>query len=436
MHIIDRRRDPGGKSLANRQRFMRRARALVRRAVRDASRERSVKDMGGAGEVSVPADSVHEPTFRPAGEGGVREHVLPGNKKYVEGDLIPRPRGGGRGSKASADGEGEDEYRFALSNEEFLDLFLEDLELPDMAKRQVIGEEEDRPRRAGYRASGPPSSLSIPRTLRNSLSRRIALKRPRPEEIAEAAAQLDALEAEGDAAAISAARDALARLERRSRVVPYIDPLDVRYRRFEMEPRPVARAVMFCLMDVSGSMDEHMKDLAKRFFSLLYLFLGRRYDHVDIVFVRHTHEAKEVDEDTFFYSRETGGTVVSTALEEMLRIVADRYPASEWNIYAAQASDGDNMPNDNAKTIALLEHDVLPLCQYYAYLEVGHGTDDDDHGAGDISALWRAYLLLAANRGEPIAMRKVRERREIYGVFRELFERREDERPRTGARPS
>ena len=110
-------------------------------------------------------------------------------------------------------------------------------------------------------------------------------------------------------------------LRRRSMVIPYIDPIDLRYRRFEPTPRPIAQAVMFCLMDVSGSMTEHMKDLAKRFFMLLYLFLKRRYEHVEVVFIRHTHEAKEVDEETFFHSRETGGTRVSTALDEMMRVV-------------------------------------------------------------------------------------------------------------------
>ena len=107
---------------------------------------------------------------------------------------------------------------------------------------------------------------------------------------------------------------------------------------------------MFCLMDVSGSMTEHMKDLAKRFYVLLYIFLKRRYKHVDVVFIRHTHEAPEVDEDTFFHSPETGGTVVSTALEEMQRVVAERYDPDSWNIYAAQASDGDNTATDNDQT--------------------------------------------------------------------------------------
>ncbi len=215
----------------------------------------------------------------------------------------------------------------------------------------------------------------------------------------------------------------LDKLNRKMRLVPYIDPLDVRYRRFEQVPRPVARAVMFCLMDVSGSMDEHMKDLAKRFYSLLYLFLRRRYKRVDVVFIRHTHEAREVDEDTFFNSRESGGTVVSTALEEMARIVQDRYPANQWNIYAAQSSDGDNLPMDNANTVALLRQVILPMCQYYAYLEVGHGSDEPGGGGGDATSLWRAYKLVV---GEdiPMVMRKVSHRRDIYPVFRELFEKR------------
>jgi len=423
MHIIDRRRDSGGKSLANRQRFIRRARALVRRAVREASAKRSIKDIDKGGDVTVPGEGVHEPVLRRGAQGGKREYVLPGNKKYSGGDRIARPEEDGGGGGPSADGEGEDEFRFALSQDEFLDLFLEDLELPDLAKRQVMGVEETQPVRAGYKSSGPPAALSVARTMRNSLSRRIALGRPKPEEFAQAEAAIAAAEAAGDDALLAAARAVLDKLNRKMRLVPYIDPLDVRYRRFEQVPRPVARAVMFCLMDVSGSMDEHMKDLAKRFYSLLYLFLRRRYKRVDVVFIRHTHEAREVDEDTFFNSRESGGTVVSTALEEMARIVQDRYPANQWNIYAAQSSDGDNLPMDNANTVALLRQVILPMCQYYAYLEVGHGSDEPGGGGGDATSLWRAYKLVV---GEdiPMVMRKVSHRRDIYPVFRELFEKR------------
>lgn len=418
MNIIDRRRDPGGKSLANRQRFIRRARALVRRAVREASAKRSIKDVEKGGDITVPADSVREPILRKGSQGGKREYVLPGNKKYIQGDTIERPDEEGGGSGASDSGEGEDDFRFVLSEEEFLDLFLEDLELPDLAKRQVLGVEETQPVRAGYRSSGPPAALSVQRTMRNSLSRRTALGRPKPEEVAELEAEIARLDDEGGHdEKVAELREQLARKQRKMRLVPFIDPIDVRYRRFDQVPKPVARAVMFCLMDVSGSMDEHMKDLGKRFYSLLYLFLKRRYKRVDVVFIRHTHEAKEVDEDTFFHSRESGGTVVSTALEEMARIVQDRYPADQWNIYGAQASDGDNLPMDNANTINLLRTVILPMCQYYAYLEVGHAKDD---GGGDASSLWKAYETVAGS--EPtLAMRKVSHRRDIFPVFRELF---------------
>ena len=424
MHIIDRRLNPGGKSFANRQRFLRRARAQVRRAVREASSTRSIKDAGKGGEISIPAGGVHEPHLRRSSEGGVRDYLLPGNKKYVEGDTIPRPeQGGGKGSRASDSGEGEDEFRFALSDEEYLDLYLEDLELPDMAKRQIAGVKSVQWRQAGYATSGPPSRISVPRTLRHSMSRRIALKRPKAEEIQALRDEIERLEREGGQfdALVKLRAELEQRLARTSRI-PYIDPVDVRYRRLESTPKPIARAVMFCLMDVSGSMNEHMKDLAKRFYSLLSLFLTRRYEHVDVVFIRHTHEAQEVDEQTFFYSRETGGTVVSTALFKMQEIVKDRYPVDQWNIYAAQASDGDNTSSDNAVVLAQLKDVILPICQYYAYVEVGMDDEDDHPGASEPSTnLWRAYRRMGDD--QPFAMRKVKHRRDIYPVFRELFSR-------------
>ncbi|WP_395646697.1 YeaH/YhbH family protein [Terricaulis sp.] len=425
MQIIDRRLNPGGKSFANRQRFLRRARAQVRKAVREASSSRSIKDAGKGGEVSIPAGGVHEPFLHKSNRGGVRDYLLPGNKKYVERDTIPRPeQQGGQGSKASDSGDGEDEFRFALSDEEYLDLYLEDLELPDLAKRQVAGVESLQWRQAGYSTAGPPSRISVPRTLKHSMSRRIALKRPKSDEINALREEIERLEREGGHFdELAPLRAQLEALILKSKRIPYIDPVDVRYRRLEATPKPIARAVMFCLMDVSGSMNEHMKDLAKRFYSLLYLFLTRRYEHVEVVFIRHTHEASEVDEQTFFYSRETGGTVVSTALFKMAEIIRDRFPVSEWNIYAAQASDGDNTSSDNAVVLGQLRDVILPICQYYAYVEVGMDDEDDSHSGGEPSTnLWRAYRRVSADA--PFAMRKVRHRRDIYPVFRELFSRR------------
>src|ERR1700734_1346452 len=195
MHIVDRRLNPSGKNLANRQWFMRRAKAQIRKAVHESAGSRSIKDADEGGGVVLPSQGGHEPTFRRSGTGGIRDHLLPGNKEYIAGDTIQRPPsgGGGSGSEGSPDGEGEDDFRFALSRDEFVDLFLEDLELPDLAKRKVASTEVVTWHRAGYSVTGSPSNLALNRTVRNSLSRRIALKRPKPEELEALRAEIAAL---------------------------------------------------------------------------------------------------------------------------------------------------------------------------------------------------------------------------------------------------
>jgi uncharacterized protein len=415
MHIVDRRLNPRGKSLENRQRFLRRAKALVQRAVKQSSQNRDIQDVLEGGEVSIPLDGMGEPRFR-RGDGGIRDRVLPGNKKFAEGDILPRSGSGGGRPKEAGEGEGEDAFRFVLTREEFVDLFLDDLELPDLAKRRLAETEQEAPRRAGYSVSGSPANISVSRTMRLAMARRVALRRPRPEEIEELEHELAECEDEALRTTLKASVEALkSKLKR----IPYIDPIDIRYRRFENEPKPVAQAVMFCLMDVSGSMSEHMKDLAKRFYMLLYVFLTRRYRHVEIVFIRHTDQAEEVDEETFFRSPATGGTLVSSALEAMRQIVVSRYRPDDWNIYAAQASDGDNSYTDGAATEGLLKNAILPVCQYFAYLEVG----EEGSGSMSDSALWSLYQRLRSE-GSLLSIRKVSRRSEIFPVFHDLFHRR------------
>jgi uncharacterized protein len=418
VNIVDRRLNPKDKSLANRQRFIRRAKRQILDAVRDISARRRVTEVAeGEEAIRIPSDGLQEPSFRKGDDSGVRRHVVPGNKEYRAGDAIPRPPGGsGQGPGGSASGEGEDEFQFTVSRDEFLDLFFENLELPALARTQLSKVEQQGVQRAGFSVSGSPATLNLTRTMRNSLSRRLALHRPRRDEILELDREIDRLERSGkDPEGLRELVRQREALTRRSRLIPYIDPIDLRYNRFVPTPRPISQAVMFCLMDVSGSMTEEMKDLAKRFFMLLYLFLERRYRHVDIVFIRHTHIAQEVDEETFFYSRETGGTLVSPALDEMERVVRERYSPAEWNIYAAQASDGDNTPSDNPLVLRTMEEVILPLCRYFAYIEVG-----EERGWEGKTPLWEVYERLAAG-GRPLALRKVRRRGDIFPVFRDLF---------------
>ena len=422
MQILDRRVNASGKSLENRQRFLRRAKALVQWAVRESSRTRDISDILEGGEVSIPAGGLDEPRFR-HGPGGIHDHVLPGNRKFVEGDIIPRRNeSSGGSSREGGEGDGADAFRFVLTREEFLDLFMDDLELPDMAKHQLADVEHEGLRRAGYAVSGSPVNIAVARTMRLAMARRMALRRPTSRTFKELEDEIAACGVEERRAVLVAELEAVAAKMRR---IPYVDPIDIRYRRFESLPKPAAQAVMFCLMDVSGSMSEHMKDLAKRFYMLLYIFLTRCYRNVDIVFVRHTDRAEEVDEETFFRSPATGGNVVSSALEAMRRIVKERYNPQDWNIYAAQASDGDNAYGDGEVTAQLLRDAILPIAQYFAYLEVGEANRSDNMSWSG-SSLWRTYESLRSE-GRPLSMRKVSTRSEIFPVFRELFQRRESQ---------
>jgi len=417
MHIVDRRLNPNNKSLENRQRFLRRAKALVRGAVKKSSEGRDIKDVLDGGEVSIPLEGLREPRFHR--EGGTRDLVLPGNKKFVEGDILPRPPSGGGRSSEPGEGDSEDEFRFELSRDEFVDLFLDDLELPDLAKRKLAETETEGLRRAGYTNSGSPANIAITKTMRLATARRVALGRPRTATID----KLEAALAECDEELRAELEQQITALKSKARRIPFIDPIDIRYRRFETTPKPIAQAVMFCLMDVSGSMSEHMKDLAKRFYMLLYVFLKRRYRYVEIVFIRHTDRAEEVDEQTFFHDPASGGTLVSSALQAMHEIVRARYSPADWNIYAAQASDGDNSYADSELTGRLLTDLILPATQFFAYLEVG----DSSSGPGESSAssLWRLYERLRT-QGASLSMRKVRDRSEIFPVFHDLFSRQQN----------
>lgn len=424
MDIIDRRPNPHGKNLENRQRVLARARSAIARATRAAIDQGTLREVGRDQAVTIPADALHEPSFHSVFSSGQRQVVLSGNKVFSTGDRLSRPprsgsSGGGRGDGSGSGGDSEDGFRFVLTRDEFLDLFFEDLELPDLVKSQIVATETMAPLRTGISNDGSPSQIDMGRTMRQSMSRRIGLRRPKTREMLELEVEIAALERSHEdderlrllCAELELATHRLAR-------VPWIDPVDLRYRRFTQVPKPSARAVMFCMMDVSGSMSEPMKDLAKRFFLLLHVFLERRYKRVELVFIRHTETAEEVDEQTFFTDPRTGGTVVSTALAEFIRIQRDRYPRDSWNIYAAQASDGDNAGNDTQKTVSMLENDVLPVVQHFAYIEVAMSAAVI-RGETD---LWRGYDPVA-RRMSRLAMRRVSDKRDIFPVFRDLFSR-------------
>ena len=414
--IIDRRLNGKNKSAVNRQRFLKRYSEQIRKAVSDAIAGRSITDMEQGETVTIPARDISEPTFR-HGSGGRRQTVYSGNKEFVPGDKIPRPSGqaGGKGGKASNSGEGMDDFAFQLSKEEFLEFFFEDLELPHLVKTKLATIQEFKTVRAGHSPDGVPANIHIVQSMRGALARRIALRGPYNKQIAELEKELAglALLPEDDEERKEAIRHEISALKAKASRIPFIDPFDLRYYNRVVQPKPTTQAVMFCLMDISGSMDQNKKDIAKRFFILLYLFLKRTYEKIEIVFVSHHTIAKEVTEDEFFYSRETGGTVVSSALRLMNDIMQDRYPSADWNIYAAQASDGDNWNDDSPICRKLLTENIMPYLQYFAYIEI---TTENPQN------LWREYLKVKG--GCPnFAMQRIETVGDIYPVFRELFKK-------------
>ena len=393
LQIIDRRLAGKNKSIGNRERFMRRYKDKIKDAVRRAVDGRGIRDLERGEEVRIPKKDLHEPVFH-HGQGGKRDMVHPGNQEYLRGDRIKRPQGGqGGGSgkgQASDQGEGDDDFTFALSKEEFMQVFFEDLALPNLARTTLAETPEWKSHRAGFSSDGTPNNLHVVRSLRGAIGRRIAIGSGSRKDLAELEARLaiaQAAAAAGDASALAEIPELetqIAALQARLGRIPYLDPIDLRYRSRVKVAMPTSKAVMFCLMDVSGSMDEGRKELSKRFFILLYLFLTRHYEKIDIVFIRHHTQAQEVDEENFFHARETGGTVVSSALVLMEEIIRARYSPSEWNIYGAQASDGDNWHHDSGRCRELLAAKILPLCRYFAYVQVAEEEQN----------LWTEYTQL------------------------------------------
>ena len=414
LQIIDRRLAGKNKSIGNRERFLRRYKEQISDAVKRAISSRDIRNIEQSENITIPKKDINEPTFH-HGQGGVRETVHPGNTDYLRGDRIKRPQGGqGGGGQASDSGEGEDDFTFVLSKEEFMQVFFEDLALPRLLRTQIGDNPEWKSQRAGFTHDGTPNNLHVVRSMRAAVGRRIALGQAARRELQEKQAQLVEFKRfpDGHERDITTLEADILALQARLKKIPFLDPIDLSFRNRVKVPVPSSKAVMFCLMDVSGSMDQQRKDLSKRFFILLYLFLTRHYEKIDIVFIRHHTQAQEVDEDAFFHSTESGGTVVSTALVLMHQIMQVRYPANEWNIYGAQASDGDNFTNDTEKCCDVLVNKILPLTRYFAYVQVAEEEQN----------LWEQYAELDLEHAN-FAMRKVTDAAQIYPVFRDLFKK-------------
>jgi len=422
--VIDRRGQSADKNIGNDQRFRRRQDAVIKNRIDKLLDERKLEDATNEAVIKGKFN-VSEPTFSINQTTGDRTIVVPGNKHYQRGDLIDRPESGagsGNGQGDGGGGEGVDDFIFRLSKQDMLEYLFNDLELPNLERRKLIDTEDWHYRRAGFSRSGNPSLVHIGRSFKEGLARRIASKgglRLRLEELEKELAEYRRLRLYGSNGGIHDPKvvDLMKSIEElKGKIVPYHLEDDLRYRRQNAVPEPSTQAVMFCVMDVSGSMGEEEKLIAKKFFLLLHLFLTTAYKKVRLVFIRHTDTAEEVDQHTFFYDRKTGGTIVSSALVLMNHIIEERFNSAEWNVYCAQISDGDNMSSkDSALCAQIIGDSLLPKLQYLAYMEVKEHSSD----------LWSHYEAVAEQHPSEMSMVLVNHQREIYPVFRQLFARKE-----------
>jgi len=369
-----------------------------------------LNDHDKAADVAIQRKDVKEPSFSLDFKSGASGRVIPGNDKYRVGDKIPREGSAGQG-RTSGPGEGESEeedlFRFALSREEYLSLLFDNLELPPLLKKSLLEIDENKFRRGGVVRYGNPSTVCVARTFKASIGRRVAAEAHFEEALDAAEAELRAARSSAAPARVQAAELELQELRQRRADIPFLDPVDLRHRSLVEVQSPRTAAVMFCLMDVSSSMDEHRKDLAKRFFTLLYLFLKRKYAKVELVFIRHTDQAQEVDEDTFFNGTQAGSTKVLSALAKMHEIIGSRYPASRYNIFGAQASDGDAFGEDSTESSVYLLSQLLPA-------EVGEAL------AQESSSLWTAYRGIESDH---FNMATLTARNEVYPALAKLFQK-------------
>jgi hypothetical protein len=437
---VDRRKAGRGKSTPNRQKLMKRIRSFIKQSSPTTIGSSTVAGSNTpsySNPVRVAGNALEEPRFAYA-KGGVNTMVVNGNPKYNRGDEIDmagEEQGRGKGQGGPGD-SGEDDFIVNIAGDEFLDLFFEDCELPNLTNEKVTEKLDNKRSHAGFSTQGNPAQLSIIRTYKQSLGRRKALTGPYRQEKEEVETRMKLiLECVADNPKPETEKllheefDKLeARLIELNRKIGHIaafDKVDLRYRKHEHKPLMTVQAVLFMVMDISGSMDQEKKTIARRWFALLYAFIKRRYSTCDLVFVAHTEEALEMSENDFFSTRINGGTMVSPALKMVCDIINDRYDPTQTNIYVSHASDGDNWDSDTDATVEQMDH-VMAKVQHFSYVEVGvpwgYGMYGAPASATSDTVLWNAYEQVQDSVSiDRISMSQIQTPDKCYEVFKKIF---------------
>lgn len=436
--FVDRRKTGRGKSIPNRQRLLRRIKDAIQSAKPNDIASGGVKNMTGGGSspvnpVKVAKHSLHEPSFHYARSSGKHDIVLIGNDEWERGDDFPLSGDEeGQGGVGGPGEDGEDDFIVNISKDEYLNVFFEDCELPDLQETHEKDLPEYQPKHAGFQKHGNPGQLSVKRSFKNSLGRRLALTKNARDELEECEAEYQALvlrlgDVTNPLSETNEVHERLAWLETRITELrtkisstPYFEELDLRFTKKEKVLVKSAEAVFVMIMDISGSMDEEKKRMARKFFSLQYAFIHRKYPQTDLVFIAHTEAAEEMTEEEFFSTRKSGGTIVSPAYQLAHKIIKERYDAHDTNIYLSQATDGDNWDSDNGACIDELEDKgLLSKVRHMSYVQVGQSFAAA-YGSG--ITLWNAVESVAKTT-KKISMVKINDDTEVFEAFHKIYKK-------------
>ncbi|MBI3897291.1 MAG: sporulation protein YhbH [Gammaproteobacteria bacterium] len=323
------------RSARDRSRHRQKVRESIRQNIADIIAEESIIGQSRDKIVKIPIRGVREFRFvfgsNQPGVGSAADEVQPGQ-------VIGNAEQEGHSHGPAGQQPGMDYYETDVTLEELIDIMFEDLELPNLERKSLREiEVESTRKRKGYRKVGVRTHLDKRRTAMSRLRRSIASSGGMPDPNAE------------------------------TRFPFHRD--DLKYRRLVRDIRPQSNAVVLCIMDTSGSMDTMKKYLARSFFFLLYRFVKTRYNHVEVVFIAHDAQAREVGEEEFFSKGESGGTMISAGYNKALEVIQERYHPSHWNIYAFHCSDGDNWMEDNQSAVKVAQ-ELCTVCNLFGYGEI------------------------------------------------------------------
>jgi uncharacterized protein len=435
---IDRRKAGKGKSSPNRQKLLKRIRAFIKHSNPQSLGAGGVGNVYNSGKavnnpVKIASGALEEPWFSYA-RGGDTLIVIPGNTTYDRGDEIPvQSEEESQGGGGPGDG-GEDDFVVNVASNEFLDLFFEDCELPNLDDEKAREKTEFQMTHAGFSRQGVPAQLSVIRTYKQALGRRRAIAGPYLKEIEELEAtykNLVELLADNEADDVICAEISermtvielrIGALRAKADAIAGFDKVDLRFRKKEPQPLKQVDAVLVMVMDVSGSMGQEEKTIARRWFALLYAFIKRRYEKTDLVFIAHTDEAYEMSEADFFSTRINGGTMVSSAVKKVNEIIKERYDPSHTNIYVAHASDGDNWESDTYATQEEM-NSLMKKIQYFNYVEVGNKMGRYSFSSSSNTTLWDAFEAVHDRNTTKMSMAVLQAADDCYPVFKKMFKK-------------